>query len=142
MDLASLQEVLNNIDSSPFARKLPPGIRPSSTKNRLRKKLNKKNKEIKPIGAEPSTSNPSGLNEDSLFNMINQVNKILKQNPNMVKKVSSCVNNIFENKDLLNSIVSQIEKEVPVGNNENGSESEDSESVQDQTLESRADELD
>ena len=66
---------------------------------------------------------------------------MLKQNPNMVKKVSSCVNNIFENKDLLNSIVSQIEKEVPV-DNKKGSESEDSDSVQDQSLESNVDELD
>jgi hypothetical protein len=74
--------------------------------------------------------------------MLNQVNQLLKQNPSMVKKVSSCVNNIFENKDLLTSIVSQIEKEVPVCSNDKGSESEDSDSVQDQSLESNVDELD
>lgn len=157
MDLTGLQEVLNNIDTSPFGRKLPPGIRPSSTKTRLRKKLATKKKQssetgikeiksIVPIGTEPSTSNNSsngsGIDEHSLFNMLNQVNQMLKQNPSMVKKVSSCVNNIFENKELFGSIVSQIEKETPIGPEESDSESSGSESVQVQSFESKADELD
>jgi hypothetical protein len=72
----------------------------SSTKNRLRKKLKNKNPK-KP-----------DVDEDNLFNMLNQVNKMLKQNPNMVKKVSKCINNIFENKELMSSLVSEIETNV------------------------------
>ncbi|NBO36943.1 hypothetical protein EBU91_05370, partial [bacterium] len=129
---------LNNIDTSQFGRKLPPGVRPSSTRSKLRKKLatRKKqtgetaNKPNTPIGADEASTSNSVIDEDSLFNMLNQVNQILKQNPEMVKKVSSCVNNIFENKELLNNIVSQIEK------NQNEPD------VQDQSLDSKDDELD
>jgi len=70
-----------------------------------------------PIGATPPVSssvNSNGINEDSLFNMLNQVNQMLKQNPDMVKKVSSCVNNIFENKNLMQSLVSEIEENIKV----------------------------
>ena len=83
----------------------------STTKERLRKKIN--NKKNKRAGKEPASSeDPEKVDEDSLFNMLNQVNQMLKSNPNMVKKVSKCVNSIFENKDLMNSLVSEIENNV------------------------------
>ena len=71
----------------------------SATKKRLRKKLNKKE-------TEPD------LSEESLFTMLNQVNKMLKENPKMVKKVSKCVNSIFENKNLMDSLVNEIKTNV------------------------------
>jgi hypothetical protein len=74
----------------------------SKTKDRLRKKL--KNKSGK--------SNPEKIDEDNLFDMLNQVNKMLKKNPEMIKKVSKCVNSIFENKELMSSLVSEIETNV------------------------------
>ena len=74
----------------------------SKTKDRLRKKL--KNKSGK--------SDPEKIDEDNLFDMLNQVNKMLKKNPQMIKKVSKCVNSIFENKDLMSSLVSEIESNV------------------------------
>ena len=40
---------------------------------------------------------------------------MLKKNPEMVKKVSKCVNSIFENKDLMSSLVSEIEINVSQG---------------------------
>jgi hypothetical protein len=83
----------------------------STTKERLRKKIN--NKKNKRAGKESGRSeDPEKMDEDSLFNMLNQVNQMLKSNPNMVKKVSKCVNSIFENKDLMNSLVSEIENNV------------------------------
>ena len=91
----------------------------SSTKNRLRKKLKNKNPK-KP-----------DQDEDNLFNMLNQVNKMLKQNPNMVKKVSKCINNIFENKELMSSLVSEIESNVK----------EDIQDPESQTLDSKLDGL-
>lgn len=82
----------------------------SSTKTRLKKKLkDKKNKRTGVSGSLPSFEDDG---EESLFNMLNQVNQMLKQNPDMVKKVSKCVNSIFENKDLMNSLVSEIEQNV------------------------------
>ena len=74
----------------------------SKTKDRLRKKL--KNKSGK--------SDPEKIDEDNLFDMLNQVNKMLKKNPQMIKKVSKCVNSIFENKELMSSLVSEIETNV------------------------------
>ena len=59
-------------------------MKTSKTRQRLRKKLNKSD--------EPETQD--------FMNMFNQVNKMLKENPEMIKKVSKCVNNIFENKEL------------------------------------------
>ena len=44
--------------------------------------------------------------------MLNQVNKMLKENPKMVKKVSKCVNSIFENKNLMDSLVNEIKTNV------------------------------
>jgi hypothetical protein len=70
----------------------------SATKKRLRKKLNKKDSE--------------DVSEESLFTMLNQVNKMLKENPKMVKKVSKCVNSIFENKNLMDSLVNEIKTNV------------------------------
>ena len=70
----------------------------SATKKRLRKKLNKKETE--------------DVSEESLFTMLNQVNKMLKENPKMVKKVSKCVNSIFENKNLMDSLVNEIKTNV------------------------------
>ena len=71
----------------------------SATKKRLRKKLNKKEE-------------PEDVSEESLFTMLNQVNKMLKENPKMVKKVSKCVNSIFENKNLMDSLVNEIKTNV------------------------------
>jgi len=69
----------------------------NKTKNRLKKKLQQKN-------GETSSSNDNS----DLFNMLNDVNKILKGNPEMVKKVSKCVNDIMTNKDLMESLAKQL----------------------------------
>lgn len=67
-------------------------MKTSKTRQRLRKKLNKSD--------EPETQD--------FMNMFNQVNKMLKENPEMIKKVSKCVNNIFDNKELMNDLVKEI----------------------------------
>ena len=79
------------------------------SKEKLRKKLNKKKEERKK--GKPLTESPD-LSEDSLFNMLNDVNKLLKENPNMIKKVSKCVNSIFENKNLMESLVNEIKTNI------------------------------
>ena len=76
-----------------------------SSKERLRTKINNKKK-------NRSKKKDSSESEDSLFTMLNQVNKTLKENPQMIDKVNKCINSIFENKDLMESIVSEIDKNV------------------------------
>lgn len=96
-----------------------------STKDRLRKKL--KNKKESRTGKKDAS--PEKVDEDNLFNMLNQVNQMLKQNPNMVKKVSKCVNSIFENKDLMKSLVSEIESNVKESEDFQDSQTLDNNSV-------------
>ena len=85
-------------------------------KEKLQKKLKSKlnAKKGKRINKEPSggSSSPDEVNEESLFTMLNQVNQMLKQNPEMIKKVSKCVNSIFENKPLMDSLVNEIQTNV------------------------------
>ena len=85
-------------------------------KEQLRKKLNKKR-------AEKGLEDVEQVNDDSIFNMINQVNKTLKENPEMVKKISKCINNVFENKDLMSSLISEVETNI-VNNPDSDSDSE------------------
>ena len=77
---------------------------------KLKSKLNaKKDKRSNKASSEASTDE---VNEESLFTMLNQVNQMLKQNPEMIKKVSKCVNSIFENKPLMESLVNEIQTNV------------------------------
>ena len=87
-------------------------------KKQLRKKLNKKR-------ADKGLEELEEVNDDSIFNMINQVNKTLKENPEMVKKISKCINNVFDNKDLMSSLISEVETNIV---NNPGSDSGDSDS--------------
>jgi hypothetical protein len=65
---------------------------------------NKKNKRPK-----SSRSVPKGpIDPTNLNDMISQVHNLLKNDPEMVKKVSKCVNGIFENKELMESLVKQV----------------------------------
>jgi len=101
-----------------------------SNKTRLHKKIN--NKKNKRTGKDSSDGK---FDENSIFTMLNQVNKMLSGNPKMVKNVSKCVNNIFENKSLMESLVSEIENNIKIEPDDpEGSEetegSEEQESVQ------------
>jgi hypothetical protein len=76
----------------------------SPTKERLKKRL-KKRKEEKGIKDDPQQDN-------DLLTMISQVQKMLKTNPELVNKVSSCVNNLMGNKELINSLNQEFQKQV------------------------------
>lgn len=55
-----------------------------------------------------SKSPKSQFNETNISDMMREVNAMLQKNPEMVKKVSKCVNNIFENDTLMSKLVSEI----------------------------------
>ena len=62
--------------------------------------------------------------EGNLNDMMNQVNEMLKKNPDMVKKVSKCVNSIFENESLINNLVSEINTGIVDVESDSDSDSE------------------
>ena len=88
----------------------------SKTKYRLRKKLNKKK------NAKNETNNV--IDETNIMDMLNNMNKMLRENPEMVNKVSRCVSNIIDNKSLMENLTSQINLNL-----------NDKDVVHDQTLE-------
>ena len=77
--------------------------------------------------AKTKTSKNNVFDEGNLGHMMSEVTRMLQQNPDMVKKVSKCVNNIFENDSLMSKLVSEI-------NNDSDSDSEISESLDGQIL--------
>ena len=87
-------------------------VRPQSA-NRAR--LKKKIKEKKDARISNSTGIPlldkdnnENVEEGDIFSMIQQVQSVLKNNPEMVAKVSSCVNSLMSNPDIMNKLTSQV----------------------------------
>jgi hypothetical protein len=50
--------------------------------------------------------------ENDFLKMFNNVNKLMKENPQMIKEVNKCIGNIFENKDLMNNLVNEIKQNI------------------------------
>ena len=96
---------------------------PERTKKRLQKKLeNRKNK----LQDQGCTSESTDSTESVDFmKMLGEVNKMFKTNPNMIQKVSKCVNNIMENKELMETLVSKANLDI------------DNDDVGDQTLQNK-----
>ena len=74
-------------------------------REQLRKKLNKSR-------GIPNKETAESIDEDSIFNMINQVNKSLTDNPDMIKKISKSINTVFNNKELMSSLINQVETNI------------------------------
>jgi hypothetical protein len=73
----------------------------------------------------PSTSTSTPINtlesvmpalpfdeENDFLKMFNNVNQLMKENPQMIKEVNKCIGNIFENKDLMNNLVNEIKQNI------------------------------
>ena len=85
-------------------------------RKKLREKIKQK-RENRTSGTVPVL--PELPDQESLLNgeldfvkMMDQVNKILKTNPEMVKQVSKCVSNVMANPDLMKSLVGQVNQEI------------------------------
>ena len=72
------------------------------TKDRLKKKLNKKNGITEPEGT------------DNIFEMLNKVSEILKKDPAMIQKVNKCVSQLIDNKDLMSSLTKEIQTNMNI----------------------------
>ena len=77
-------------------------------REKLKAKLQKK-KEAR-TGGGPSTDFAFDGEQPDIVKMMENVNNILKTNPQMVQHVSKCVSNVMNNKTLLDSLVKQFQE--------------------------------
>ena len=85
---------------------------PERTKKRLQKKLEKRRNKLQDPGCTPESTDST--ESVDFMKMLNEVNKMFKTNPNMIQKVSKCVNNIMENKELMETLVSKANLDVDI----------------------------
>jgi hypothetical protein len=74
-----------------------------------RQKLNEKIRKKKEARSGANMDPFNG--ETDISKMMENVNKILKTNPQMVKQISKCVTSIMKNSDLMESLTNQLSKE-------------------------------
>ena len=77
-------------------------------REKLRQKLKKKQQKRQNVLPDPE---PEPANLD-FAKMMEQVNTILKTNPQMVSQISKCVSNVMGNKDLMASLVNEVNQEI------------------------------
>ena len=84
-------------------------------KEKLKAKLRKK-REARKNGNNSSDifSGETGIfsGETDILKMMDQVNKLLKTNPQMVQQISKCVSNVMNNQGLMESLSGQLEKQI------------------------------
>jgi hypothetical protein len=79
-------------------------------RDKLRQKLKKKQQKRQNVPCEPEPDQePENLD---FAKMMEQVNTILKTNPQMVKQINKCVNSVMGNKDLMTSLVNEVKQEI------------------------------
>jgi hypothetical protein len=87
----------------------------SLTRDRLKKKLKKKKDQR--TGKSSNTAK-TGIPEldnvegGDIFQMIQQVQNMLKTNPDLVTKVSSCINSVMNNTDVMQKLTTEIEQTI------------------------------
>ena len=79
-------------------------------KKKLREKLKKKRQE-RTSGATPEPP-PEMDKEMDFVKMMDQVNQILKTNPEMVRQESKCVSNVMSNPELMKSLAGQVGQDI------------------------------
>ena len=84
----------------------------NTTKERLQKKLKKK-KESRSKGSSESKID---FESNDIFDMISQVQNMLKTNPEMVSKVSSCINSLMGSPEIMQQIIQSQTLETSVSN--------------------------
>ena len=78
-------------------------------RERLKAKLQKKKKE-RTQGVAAAVSDFT--DETDIVKMMENVNNILRTNPQMVQQVSKCVSKVMKNKDLMSSLMGQIQDQT------------------------------
>ena len=76
--------------------------------SKLKATIRAKSARRKPKSKE-SSSETSIPQDMDLMSMLENVNKMLKTNPQMLQQINKCVSTVMENKDLMESIKSQVQ---------------------------------
>ena len=91
-------------------------------------KLKNKLKQKKADRMNKGSSQPEASNfteTDNILKMMEQVNKILKTNPELVKQVSKCVGEVMNDKNLMESLAEKINiQDQTLDNNTDDDETE------------------
>ena len=86
-------------------------------RKKLKAKLRKK-KEERTQGTKVTleklmnSANGTGGEETDIMKMMENVNRILQSNPQMVQQVSKCVSNVINNKQLMESLAGQLQDQT------------------------------
>jgi len=93
------------------------------SKEKLKLKLKKK-KEQRSAHGDGGRSEPINPfdGQTDILQMMENVNKILKTNPQMVQQISKCVSNVMNNQELMSSLAGQLEKELEPGTSSSSQE--------------------
>jgi len=95
-----------------------------SARERLRQKLQKKKKNREKGKDKTGVTGLTGIDsldnpdEGNIFDMISQVQSILKSNPEMISKVNSCVNSLMGNQELMNQLTSSLSSQTLESNSD------------------------
>jgi predicted transcriptional regulator len=98
-------------------------------KKKLKELLRKKRQQRKQNALETSFDELTTEGTD-IVSMMRQVNKILQTNPQMVKQISKCVSNVMENKEIMESLTSQLNQTLPSNSEGESSAAVEKESTQ------------
>jgi len=99
---------------------IPTNVSRQELRAKLRRKINRNKKTPPQQGGlnsvlpqmETAVDGLDPSNPQSILNMMNQVNSVLQQNPQMLETISKCMSTMFENKDLMDNIKQNIQKEM------------------------------
>ena len=91
---------------------------------KLKAKLREKTARRKPKSKESASENvvPDDLN---LMQMMERVQEMLKSNPQMMQQINTCVSNVMNNKELMESLASQVQTQVQTNSSNSAEESRD-----------------
>lgn len=85
-------------------------------KKKLKAKLKKKKEERTQGPSSVKNCFENELGETDIMKMMENVNKILRTNPEMVQQVSKCVSSVMGNKNLMESLMEQFQDQTLVNN--------------------------
>ena len=87
-------------------------MNPNKTKDRLKRKLKKRNA----ARTGGSSTTPESDDEDKGYEeLMKQVNMAMSGNPSMLSQLNKCVNNIVSNKSLMESLIRKVDKNMQEG---------------------------
>jgi prophage DNA circulation protein len=98
-------------------------------KKKLKDTLRKKRQERRRNALETSFDELTTDGTD-IVSMMENVNKMLRTNPQMVQQISKCVSNVMGNKDLMESLASQLNQTLPSNSEGESSTAVEKESTQ------------